>query len=200
MQVNEVLISEPGGTATERHLPGEVGIWIFILGDMLVFSLFFLVFMYYRGHEPVLFTESQALLNQHYGVLNTLLMLSSSWFVVLGVQSVRANMSSLADKFFLGGFCCGLAFGVVKFFEWGEKISDDITLTTNDFFMYYYMLTGIHFLHVIIGMGVLIFLWNISRRDNHNKKDISNVESGASYWHMVDLLWIALFPLLYLVK
>ena len=127
-------------------------------------------------------------------------MLSSSWFVVLGVQSVRKNMSSLAGKFFLGGFCCGLAFAVVKFFEWGEKISDDITLTTNDFFMYYYMLTGIHFLHVIIGMGVLIFLWSISRRNNYNKKDISNIESGASYWHMVDLLWIALFPLLYLVK
>ena len=91
-------------TTAGRHLPGEEGIWDFILGDMLVFSLFFCVFMFYRVHDPILFTESQAQLNQHYGALNTVLLLTSSWFVALGVQSVRENMGALAGKMFAAAF------------------------------------------------------------------------------------------------
>ena len=185
---------------SERHLPGEEGVWIFILGDMLIFGLFFCVFMYYRVQSPELFVESQSSLNQHYGALNTLLLLTSSWFVVLGVQAVRENMGALAGKLFAGAFFCGLGFGVVKFFEYGEKISQGVTLVTNDFFMYYYVFTGIHFLHVIIGMGILIYLWRKSDAVSFVQSDVRNFESGASYWHMVDLLWIVLFPLLYLVK
>ena len=184
----------------ERHLPGEEGVWIFILGDMLIFSLFFCVFMFYRVNDPILFTESQSQLNLHFGALNTLLLLTSSWFVVLGVQAVREDFGTFARKLFGGAFLCGLGFCVAKYFEYGEKIGNGVTLVTNDFFMYYYILTGIHFLHLIIGMGVLVYMWRKSNNSKFNQGDIRNFESGASYWHMVDLLWIVLFPLLYLVK
>lgn len=183
-----------------RHLPGEVGVWIFILGDMLIFSLFFFVFIFYRAQDVATFTASQATLNQHYGAFNTILLLTSSWFVVLGVEATRRKMQSIAVKMFPLAFLCGLGFGIVKFFEYGEKISKGVTLTTNDFYMYYYIFTGIHFLHVLIGMGVLLFLWAKARRAAFEPGDIRTFESGGAYWHMVDLLWIVLFPLLYLVK
>ena len=98
---------------------------------------------------------------------------------------------------------------MVKIIEYSEKLSAGITITSNDFYMYYYIFTGLHFLHVLIGMGVLVFLWYRARLAAKNslardtaviEKDMVLVESGASYWHMVDLLWIVLFPLLYLMK
>lgn len=191
-------VAMPG--AKNRHLPGEAGVWIFILGDMMIFSLFFNVFIYYRALDVDLFTQSQTNLNQHYGALNTILLLTSSWFVVIGMHAVRKNMANLAARLFTGALLCGLGFGTVKFFEYGEKISHGIYLTTNDFYMFYYIFTAIHFLHVIIGLAVLIFLILKARKGSFTSGDVQTFESGASYWHMVDLLWIVLFPLLYLVK
>lgn len=182
-----------------RHTPGEVGIWVFILGDMLVFALFFCVFTFYRAQNLELYLQSQATLNQAYGAINTLLLLTSSLFVALAVHAMRRNFRHVAPKLFALAFVCGLGFATLKFVEYGEKIRAGITLTTNDFYMYFYIFTGIHFLHLVIGMGVLIFLWHRSRQEAADK-DLMLIESGASYWHMVDLLWIVLFPLLYLMK
>ena len=185
---------------TKRHLPGEEGIWLFIFGDMLVFSLFFVTFMYYRGQDVALFQSSQAQLSQVFGALNTVFMLSSSWFVGMAVQAGRRNMSKDASALFLMAFVCGVGFLINKFFEYGEKISHGVTLNTNDFFMYYYMFTGIHAMHVIIGMGVLLFAAKYSWQGGFDARKIKNLESSASFWHVVDLLWIVLFALLYLVR
>jgi nitric oxide reductase NorE protein len=89
---------------------------------------------------------------------------------------------------------------VVKYFEWGEKIRSGVTIVTNDFYMYYFMLTGIHLMHVVIGMGVLAFLWNTSRAGEFDPPNIMVMESCASFWHMVDILWVVLFGLLYLMR
>ncbi|PCH51961.1 MAG: hypothetical protein COC20_04735 [Cellvibrionales bacterium] len=187
--------------STEKnHVPGEVGIWVFILGDMMVFGLFFLVFVYYRGLDVELYNQSQAALNQNYGALNTLLLLASSWFVVMAVEKARAARGQQATRFFLLALICGGGFSAVKVVEYSEKIAAEITISRNDFFMYYYIFTGLHFLHVVIGMGVLIFLMTKTRSENFQQGDMVLVESGASFWHLVDLLWIILFPLLYLMK
>lgn len=182
------------------HVPGELGVWMFIAGDIIVFSLFFVTFLHYRGFEPELFTESQAHLNQAYGALNTFFMLTSSWFVASAVHAARHNMGTVTRTCFLLGIACGACFGIVKFLEYGEKISAGITLTTNNFYMYYYMFTGIHFVHVLIGMAVLAFLARMSWSGQFDAARIRNLESGASFWHLVDLLWIVLFALIYLVK
>jgi len=173
---------------------------MFIFGDMIVFSLFFIVFVHERAKDVGLFMESQSKLNQGYGVTNTLLMISSSWFVALAVQSARKKLGKLSPTFFALAFLCGLGFVVIKFLEYGEKIRGGITLTTNDFFMYYFMFTGIHFMHVLIGMGVLAFAYNYSRKGISEGKNINALESCATFWHLVDILWIVLFPLLYLMK
>jgi len=183
-----------------RHLPGEEGVWVFILGDMMIFSLFFCVYSYYRSLEPALYLQSQALLNQNFGAINTIFLLASSWFVVLAVHSVRGGEGHLAPRFIALAFLCGLAFAVVKVLEYSEKIGEGISLVTNEFFMYYFIFTGIHFLHVLIGLAVLAFLWRRARSGVHTKKERVFLESGASFWHMVDLLWIVLFPLLYLMR
>jgi nitric oxide reductase NorE protein len=184
----------------ERHLPGEAGVWVFILGDMLIFAVFFLVFAWYRSHDVPMFNHSQATLNQACGAFNTFLMLTSSWFVALAVQAARCDFGKVSARFFALAFLCGLGFVVVKFFEYSEKIQAGITLTSNDFYMYYYVFTGIHLMHVLIGMGVLAFLWSASRPGSFDTRTIGNLESGASFWHLVDILWIILFALLYLVK
>jgi len=194
---------------SKAHVPGEVGIWVFILGDMAIFGLFFIVFVYYRELNIELFLQSQATLNQNYGAINTLFLLASSWFVAMAVDDMRSKTTRLAPRFFVLAMLCGLGFAVVKIIEYREKITAGITLTTNDFYMYYYIFTGLHFLHVLIGMGVLVFLWFKARAAVRRVADTSIaekenemmlIESGASYWHMVDLLWVVLFPLLYLMK
>lgn len=194
-------LTRDGASVTKaRHLPGEAGIWLFIFGDMMVFSLFFVTFMYYRGQELELFRESAHHLSQFFGALNTFYMLSSSWFVAMAVQASRRQMRGVTTALFLMGFTCGAGFLVNKVFEYGDKIRHGITLNTNDFFMYYYMFTGIHMMHVIIGMGVLLFAAKYSWGGNFDARKVKNLESSASFWHVVDLLWIVLFALLYLVR
>lgn len=183
-----------------RHIPGELGIWVFIFGDLLVFSLFFAVFVFHRADDPALYSASQATLNSRFGALNTLLLLTSSWFVVLGVNGARHHRRKRAAVLFFLAFLCGAGFSTIKILEYSDKVAAGIGLTTNDFYMYYFIFTGLHFVHVIIGMVVLLFLTYKSRKGLSQPKDLVVLECGASYWHMVDVLWILLFPLLYLVK
>lgn len=190
----------PSTDKPARHLPGEAGIWLFIFGDMMMFSLFFIIFLFYRGQDVDLFQTSQARLNQGFGVLNTVFMLSSSWCVATAVHTARKNWSRVSASCFALGFLCGLGFVVVKVLEYAEKIRSDITLTTNDFYMYYYMFTGIHLMHVLVGLGVLAFMTRYAWSGGFDAQKVSILESGASFWHVVDLLWIVLFALIYLLR
>jgi nitric oxide reductase NorE protein len=166
---------------------------------MTVFALFFGVFMHYRDHSPAVFQHSQTTLNRGFGAINTLLLLTSSLFVVLGVTAVRRRMRAVAPKLFLLALLCGFGFSVIKILEYSAKARHGIGPNTNDFYMYYFILTGIHWFHLLIGMGVLTFLWRLSRKPVDDKR-VGYIEAGASYWHMVDLLWIVLFPLIYLLR
>lgn len=171
-----------------------------ILGDMLLFAVFFATFLYYRGGEPRLFAESQATLDIPIGVVNTLLLLTSSLAVVTGVRAIRHGARQVAPAMFAIAFLCGAGFGFDKYLEYSAKIAVGITPGTNDFFMYYYILTGLHMFHVLIGMGVLVFMYVQARRPDMTARRFGYVEGGACFWHMVDLLWIVLFPLIYLVR
>src|SRR5438093_7048347 len=104
-----------------RHIPGEAGMWIFILGDMAVFALLFGVYLYYRAADPGLFRSSQAHLNQTFGAVNTLLLLSSSLLVVTAVRALRRGSARVAPWLFAGAFVCGLGFVVNKYLEYSDK-------------------------------------------------------------------------------
>lgn len=188
-----------GGAQVTKRVPGEAGVWVFILGDMTIFGILFATFLFYRAKRPDIFAESQTLLNQNYGAVNTVLLLVSSLFVVLAVRAVRANLN-LAPALLLGAFACGVAFSVLKVIEYADKAGHGIGINTNDFFMFYYVLTGLHWFHVLVGLLVVAFLFSLSRKSTMTTQQRSIFEGGACFWHMVDLLWIVLFPLLYLAK
>ena len=180
------------------HVPGEAGVWVMIFGDMIIFGLFFAIFTYDRASSREVFARSQQTLSTAIGLVNTVLLLASSLFVVVGVRTVRSGKAGCAPRFFLLALLCGLGFAVDKVLEYSDKLGAGITPMTNKFYMYYYIFTGIHALHLVIGMCVLVFLWRITRKTSRPPK-ITLVEGCASYWYLVDLLWIVLFPLLYLI-
>ena len=181
------------------HIPGDLGIWLFVAGDMLVFSAMFMVYAFYRSAEPALFHLSQQQLNQDFGLANTFLLLTSSWFVVIAVRGARAGFNRLSMGMFAAALMCGLGFLIAKGLEYSEKFDHGITMMTNDFFMYYFVLTGLHGFHVVLGVSGLSYLIWRARKPSYDAGDIRVFETGATFWHMVDLLWIILFPLLYLV-
>lgn len=185
-------------TAGRTHVPGEIGVWVFILLDLACFAALFAAFLHDRGGDVALYAQSQEQLSQTFGMLNTLILLASSLSVVVGVRALRAGRHGAARNAILGAIACALAFCVVKVFEWGGKLSDDIVPATNDFWGWYFGLTGIHLFHLLIGLGVLVYALVQTRKATTTESDRSWVESGASFWHMVDLVWIVLFPLLYL--
>jgi nitric oxide reductase NorE protein len=181
-------------------VPGETGTWVFIFGDMVVFAILFATYLYYRAEDPELFGASQQALNPSYGAVNTLLLLVSSLLVVTAVRSVRHRMNDAAPWLILGAMACGIAFSVLKVVEYTEKASAGVDPSTDDFFMCYFVFTGLHWFHLIIGLGVLTYLFRLSRKPALTTQQFGFFEGGASFWHMVDLLWIVLFSLLYLVK
>jgi len=198
-----VARSQAGHTRQAKavpHLPGEAGIWVLILGDMVVFSLFFGTYLYYRADDVALFNQSQHALNRNFGAINTFLLLTSSWFIAMAVQFARSGRGREVTRLIGAAMACGGGFAVIKVLEYHEKIAAGIMIATNQFFMFYFILTGVHFLHLTLGMGFLTYLWVRSRTALWTQKDIAVLEIGATFWHLVDLLWIVLFPLLYLVR
>lgn len=190
-------------------MPGEEGIWLFILGDMMVFALFFLTFVYYRGADIALYVDAQRALNEWFGLINTLFLLSSSWCVAMAIRAIRRTAQGGRKADGAGGHATrlvgfamllGAAFVVLKIVEYREKFASGITVLTNEFFMFYFMFTGIHLVHVLIGMGVLTYLLVLSRKPVIDAADLRTFESGAAFWHLVDLLWVILFALLYLLR
>ena len=181
------------------RVPGEIGIWFFIAGDLLVFGVFFVLIAMGQHQNTELFNESRAQLDQWLGVVNTLILLTGSWCVALGVERCRSAHSARTSRLFSLGMLCGLAFVLNKVLEWGLKLNMGVTPATNEFFMYFFVFTGIHLIHVLVGVGVLAIARHASRRDNMSSGDIRTIENGALFWHLVDLLWVVLFALLYLL-
>lgn len=184
----------------EGRVPGEVGTWVFILGDMTVFGFAFAVYLGARMGDPALFDAGQQQLDVAIGVFNTLLLLMSSLLVVVGVRAVGRRRRQTAQRLFAGAIACGLAFVVNKVVEYSSKLDAGFTPATDEFWTYYYVLTGLHLFHLVVGLGVLAFLIRQARSATLTARRYSYVEGGACFWHMVDLLWIILFPLLYLVN
>ncbi len=185
-----------GSVARAGQVPGVL---VFIIADMVVFCMLFVGFMTDRMKQPALFDQSAAALDVHLGVLNTLILVTSGLFVVFAVNAAKAGQRAATRRWLLLSFLVGAGFGVTKMVEYSVKIGHGITMHTNEFFMFYYALTGAHFLHFLGGMLALAVLWFMAGREPVNGKLLGVIESGALYWHMVDLLWIFIFPMLYLL-
>jgi nitric oxide reductase NorE protein len=191
------------GTETQQsghaaHLPGDAAMWVMVLGDFVFFGAYFIIFMIHRAMAPELFLQSQQHLNLTIGVVNTLVLLTSSWFIVRSVATARSGYYQGAVRLTYLGGACGVLFIAIKAYEWSAEIAAGHTMPANEFFLFYYMLTGVHLFHV--GLGLLILGIVVRELRNPRKRRVSMVESGATYWHMVDLLWIVIFGLLYVMR
>ncbi len=183
-----------------KHVPGEQGVWVLIFGDMLLFTMLFGAYLNSRSHNRALFAESQLALNRTLGVANTLVLLCSSMLIVLAVRAMRSTQfRHLAARLTLAGALVGSCFVIVKVIEYRTKVAAGITPNTNEFFLYYFALTGLHLVHVIVGLIALLVLWRFARRTETTRTQVAVFEGGGCFWHMVDLLWLIIFPLVFLV-
>jgi nitric oxide reductase NorE protein len=201
------VIDEPAGTTAtpappRRWLPGEVGIWVFIFTDLTVFAMYFATFFHERSRNPAVFAHGTAQLSPFVGALNTALLLTASLFVALAVQSLRAGRSSRARSYLLSTGLCGLAFVVNKFFEWRREVSAGYGPHHDFFFQLYYMLTGLHLVHVLIAVVLVSYLWQMAGTATAplSPRRTRFLETSASYWHLVDAIWLLLFAIFYLVR
>lgn len=192
--------SRPADAPAQRTpaLPGDAGMWVFVLGDMVIFGVYFIVFMVYRGHEQAVFLASQRHLSLASGAVNTLVLLAGSRFAALAVAAARAGDNRRAGRLIQWCGLCGLAFLLIKAHEWYSLVSAGLTVQRNNFYMFYYAFTGVHLFHVLMGLVVLGVMLAELRRPAGRRTWL--IEAGAIYWHMVDLLWIILFALLYLMR
>lgn len=165
-----------------------------------MFGAFFVAYIVNRVAEVDVFNASQMTLDRRLGLLNTVLLVTSSWTVVCALEAARHNRVALAARYLAAAIAFACGFVGVKIFEYSDKLAAEITLTTDTFYMFYYCLTGIHLLHVLAGTVILIVLWTNTRAGAYDATNMKGLETGASYWHMVDLLWIFLFALLYLLR
>ena len=180
--------------------PGDLAIWFFILAELLAFGVFFAAYAFARARNVELFNEMQQTLDRPAGALNTVLLITASWCVARGVEATHRARSATGARWLAGGILCGGGFLVVKGVEYAAKFGAGINLSTNTFYMFYLSLTFFHFMHVILGMIILIVLWWQTRQGVYGPADMNGIESGAAYWHMVDLVWIVLFPLVYVMR
>jgi nitric oxide reductase NorE protein len=186
--------------ATPRYPPGDLALWIFILAELLVFAIFFAAYAFTRMNHVELFNEFQATLNRDAALINTVALLTSSYLVVRGVVAVREGDHRLCARWLWGAVGMGALFLVVKGAEYAHHFAAGVNLSTNTFYMFYLSLTFFHFMHVILGMVILAAVALKAQRGGYSAADHVGVESGASYWHMVDLVWLILFPLVYVMR
>ena len=186
--------------AKRKPIPGNGAVWVAILSEMSEFGLMFLFFFLAKTHYPQVFADGPAMLNTTAGMLNTLALLSSSYFVARSVYSIKRDDVRRAIFWMWMAFGAGIAYLIIKYWEYRWNIAHGYEVGTNMFFAAYYYMTFNHFLHVGWGSGAL--LWGIIRLRNggYTAENHEGLESIASYWHMIDLAWIIIFPLVYVIQ
>ncbi len=182
-----------------KYPPGDLAIWIFILAELAVFAIFFASYAFTRMNHVELFNQFQQQLDRDAALINTLALITGSYFVVRAVAAIREGASQICLRWLLAALGMGCLFLVVKSAEYSHHFSAGINLSTNSFYMFYLSLTFFHFMHVIMGMVILAAVALKARRGGYSIEDHTGVETGAAYWHMVDLVWLILFPLVYVM-
>ncbi|MFE9327327.1 cytochrome c oxidase subunit 3 [Nocardia sp. NPDC052278] len=180
-----------------RHLPGDLDMWVMVLGDLFFFGCYFVTYMVFRNRSLHQFESAQAHLNMAIGVTNTVVLLTSSMFIASAVNAVRRGAVKTAERLVLAAGGCGLVFIALKAVEWHQEIAHGFTMS-NEFFSFYFVLTGIHLAHLVLGLLILGIV--VRELRDSAKQRPGMVEQGATYWHMIDLLWIVIFAILYLMR
>jgi nitric oxide reductase NorE protein len=171
-------------------LPGNPMMWILILSELVAFGALFAAFAVAHAVDPATFDGSQAQLDRLLGGINTLVLVTSGWLAAMAVQRRRSARSPRPAL--TGAMLLGAVFLCVKAVEYSQKFDAGIGIETNTFWTLYFLMTGFHALHVVLGIVILaIVCW---------KDSLENLETGTAFWHMVDIIWVILYPLIYLLR
>lgn len=179
--------------------PGGILMWIILSLEIFTFLGVSFVFLYYRGEQPVEFTNSKSLLSPFIGTINTIILITSGYFIANSIKELEANKTEESSTQILLGLILGLAFLLIKGFEYYQKLELGVGFEYSTFFTLYWLTTGFHFIHVLFGVGLLSYMFLAVKAKKYDASNYSDVESTATYWHMCDLIWILIFPLFYLI-
>ena len=187
----------------------RMGMWVFLFTEVLLFGGMFLVYAVYRFQYPDLFKLAALELNTALGTFNTIVLLTSSLTMVLAIVALQKHKKNLSLFYLAVTIGFALVFMIVKYFEWSAKFHHGIYPGSPElldkqngeilFFGLYFVMTGLHALHIIIGVIIIGFLFVFIKRDKITADNYVKLENGGLYWHLVDLIWIFLFPLFYLI-
>lgn len=174
------------------ELPGNPLIWVLILSELVVFGAFFAAFAVSRALHPVLFLADQLYLDRVAGGVNTMLLLTSGLAAALAVNARVGGEIRRCRLWLAGAALLGLGFLGVKLAEYSVKAAQGFGIETDTFWTLFYLMTGFHAAHVALGLVIMaIVAW---------KPSLENVETCVSFWHMVDLIWVLLYPIVYLIR
>jgi len=189
----------------------KLGMWLFLLTEVLFFGGLFVAYAIYRAWHPEMFFNAHKALDWRLGGVNTIVLITSSVTMALAIRSFQLDRRREGIGLLWATLLCAAAFMVVKYFEYAHKIhvgqlpGKFYTFTgiegTNPhiFFSVYFLMTGLHGIHVLVGMGVIVWLIARARKNHFNPSYYTPVEVTGLYWHLVDMVWIFLFPLFYLI-
>lgn len=183
----------------QKRLPGDLAMWFFILAELTVFAILFIGFSVAEQLNVQMFVEGKAKLHQISGLINTLTLITSSFFVALALNKMHQGYGKQAAQLLIIAKLVASVYIGVKIWEYLSLFEQGLGIETNTFFTLYFMITFFHLMHVLLGMVILVFVAIRAAKNDYNSSNISGFEAGASYWHMVDLLWIILFPLIYVI-
>lgn len=187
----------------------KLGMWLFLFTEILLFGGLFLLYSVYFSNFPEAFSEAGRHLNVVLGAANTVILLTSSLFAAMSLTALQMNERARSVRLLSGTILCALAFLAIKYVEWSDKIRDGIYPNSPQladapqgeavFYSLYYMTTGLHGIHVLIGAILLGWIGIMVHTGKLTSDNSVLLENGALYWHLVDLIWIFIFPLYYLI-
>ena len=199
-------------STTNPHLDEagkKLGMWLFLYTEIILFGGLFVLYAVYLTVYSQDFLEGGKELNRIFGLMNTVILLISSFAVAASITAVQKGKKALALWALAATEICGLIFLINKYFEWGHKIHIGIYPNSqrlldgppgeNIFFGLYYVITGLHGVHIVIGMTVLAVAMGFLAKDRIRPDRFVLLENAGLYWHLVDLIWIFIFPLFYLI-
>ena len=196
----------------QQHDAATLGMWAFLITEILFFGGLFVVYMVYRSKFPAVFAEASHELNVTLGGINTGVLLASSLTVALAIHAAQEGKYKIVQRYLAATLVFGVTFLVIKGFEYAEKFQHHLfpgqgfifhgadARNAQLYFILYFMMTGLHALHMIIGIGVLLVMMVKVARGRFTPEYYAPVEVFGLYWHFVDIVWIFLYPLLYLIN
>jgi cytochrome c oxidase subunit 3 len=193
-------MSDAKSTNPEQALEtAKLGIWCFLATEVLLFGGLFTAYTVFRISAPEMFHTEYLKLNRLFGAVNTVVLICSSLTVALGIAAIRQGKQQMLKVYLILTLLLAAAFLGVKYAEYSEHIAVGELPGTNNFFSLYYMMTGLHAIHVFAGMAALTAMLVMAQRGKFSAEEHNPVEITGLYWHFVDLVWIYLFPMLYLI-